>query len=148
MLGTLISFQAKYKINELNVVRDTFNTEEKRKMRWTRYIVGINIVYHIIKVGIPMSTLITCVKLGIEDSECNKVTKHRIELMLWCDTIYASMLFMYVIWTMIRLIYFSWMKSRLEARAHMLYFVLNSLGLIIALPLIINELLVFLADYD
>ena len=148
LLGTMISFQAKHRVIELNVVRDTFNTEEKRKVLWTRYSVGFNIVYHIIKIGIPMSTLISCKSLGVDDDECNTVTQHRIKLMLYCDCTYASMLFLYEIWTMVRLICFSWKKSRLEARAHMFYFVLNSLGMLFALPLIINGLLVFLSDYE
>ena len=130
------------------MVRDTFNAEEKRKMRWLNYAVGVNVGYHVIKVGIPVSTLITCVKLGIEDDECNTVTQHRIKIMLYCDTIYVSLLFMYVIWTMIRLICFSWKKSRLEARAHMPYFVLNSLGMLLALPLIFNGTIIFLTHYD
>ena len=95
-----------------------------------------------------MSTLISCERNGVVDTECNTVTKHRIRLMLYCDCTYASLLFFYEIWTMVRLICFSWKKSRLEARAHMLYFVLNSLGMLLALPLIINGMLVFISKYD
>ena len=59
------------------------------------------------------------------------------------DTIYASLLFVYVGFAIIKLIYLSWKYSRLEARAHMFYFVTNSLGLLTALPLVVNNLLVF-----
>ena len=144
----MIIFQSNHRVSELNVVRDTFNNLEKRKLRWTRYAVGFNIVYHIIKVGIPMSTLISCKYTGVNAEECNTVTEHRIELMLICDCIYASLLFLYEMLVMIRLICYSWKKSRLEARKHMWYFVLNSLGMLLALPLIINGMLVFLFDYD
>ena len=132
----------------MNVVRDTFNSVEKRKFRWTRYVVGFNIAYHVVKIAIPMSTLISCLSLDVGESECEIVTKHRIRLMLYCDCTYASLLFIYEIYTMVRLICYSWQKSRLEAKAHMWYFVLNSLGLLLALPLVINGLLVFLFEYD
>ena len=68
--------------------------------------------------------------------------------MLYCDCTYATLLFLYEIWTMVRLICYSWQKSRLEAKAHMWYFVLNSLGMFLALPLVINGLLTNVTKYD
>lgn len=148
LLGSMVSYQAKYRVSELNVVRDTFNREERRKLRWTRYIVGFNIVYHVVKIAIPMSTLINCNFTNASTTECSQVTKHRIKLMLYCDCTYATLLFIYEMFTATRLIYFSWKRSRFEAREHMCYFVLNSLGMLLALPLIINGLLAFLMHYE
>ena len=144
----MIIFQAEHRVSELNVVRDIFIKEERRKWRWTIYIVWINIAYHLIKVIVPSSTLISCYYTGVTDDECGNITEHRIRLMLYCDCTYASLLYIYEIMCMVRLIYFSWKKSRLEAKAHMKYFVLNSLGMLLALPLIINGLVVFIREYD
>ena len=68
--------------------------------------------------------------------------------MLICDCCYASLLFFYEIWCILRLIIYSWKYSRLEARKHMSYFVLNSLGLLFALPLVVDGLLVFINQYE
>ena len=67
LLGAMITFQAKYRVSELNVVRDTFNREERRKWRWTGYIVGINVSYHLVKSIVPLSTLISCIYTGVDD---------------------------------------------------------------------------------
>ena len=107
-----------------------------------------NIVWHIIKVAVPVSTLITCSNLGVENEECSKVTKHRIKLMLSCDVTYSCLLYIYLIFVMSSLILYSWRKSRLEAKNHMWYFVLNSIGLLICLPLIIDSLIIFIKHYD
>ena len=130
------------------VREDFFAKEEKRKITWTRYIVYINIAYHVIKVAVPASTLISCATLGVDDKECDDVTQHRIKIMLICDCTYACMLFFYEVFVVIRLIYFSWKYSRHEARQHMTYFVLNSIGLLTALPLVIDGLFVFIYSYD
>ena len=148
LLGSMIYFQAKYRVSQLNVVRDTFNREERRKMRATRYVVAVNIAYHVVKIAIPVSTLINCNLSQVSTDECSRVTKHRIKLMLYCDCAYATLLFIYEMWAMFRLIYFSWKRSRFEARIHMAYLVLNSLGMFLALPLIINGLLAFLLHYE
>jgi len=91
-----------------------------------------------------MSALVNCVKSEVTIAECNQVTTHRIRLMLFADTTYACLLFIYVIFAILKLIYFSWKYSRLEARSHMVYFVASSLGLLTALPLIIDSLTVFI----
>ena len=148
LLGSMIIFQAKHRVSELNVVRDTFIKEERRKWRWTIYIIWVNVAYHLIKVIIPTSTLISCYYTGIDDTECGNITEHRIRLMLYCDCTYACLLYNYEIYTIVRLIIYSWKKSRLEAKAHMSYFVLNSLGMLLALPLIINGLVSFIRNYD
>ena len=63
--------------------------------------------------------------------------------MLYCDSTYAILLFIYVGHVMIKLIYNSWKYSRLESKAHMVYFVASSLGLLTALPFILNNEIVF-----
>ena len=100
------------------------------------------------KIGIPASTLIGCNVNNVKADECDKVTEHRIRLMLICDCTYASLLFIYLIWCMTVLICFSWKNSRLESREHMWYFITNTLGMLLALPLIINGLVTFLLKYD
>ena len=70
--------------------------------------------------------------------------------MLYCDSTYATLLFIYVGFAMIKLIWTSWKYSRLESKAHMVYFVASSLGLLTALPLVVDNLIVFsqnTADY-
>ena len=66
LLGSMIIHQKKYKVSELNVVKDEFNKDEDRKVRWTRYAVWVNVAYHLVKVAIPTSTLITCIHLGVD----------------------------------------------------------------------------------
>lgn len=112
-------------------------------MSVTRYIIWLNLSYHIIKVVIPTSTLITCMRFDASQATCSYVTDHRIRIMLVCDCIYATTLFLYEIFCMAKLIYFSWTYSRHESRQHMPYFVFNSLGLFLALPIVINDLLFF-----
>ena len=68
--------------------------------------------------------------------------------MLVNDCGYAVTLFFYEIVIIVRLVYFSWRYSRLEAKKHMPYLILNSLSLILALPLIIDDLIVFRQRYD
>ena len=71
--------------------------------------------------------------------------------MLYCDSTYAALLFIYVGFAIIKLIWSSWKHSRFEAKAHMVYFVASSLGLLTALPLIVDNLIVFsqnTADYS
>ena len=136
---------------ELNVVRDNFNKDERRKLRWTCYTIWFNVAYHVVKVVIPTSTLIACSRFGTTTDSCETVTNYRIRIMLICDCIYASLLFFYEIFCVIKLICFSWKYSRHEARTHMSYFVLNSLGLLLALPIVINDLVFFTfhtKDYD
>jgi len=70
--------------------------------------------------------------------------------MLYADTTYAVLQYIYVLYAILKLIYFAWNYSRLEARSHMVYFVANSLGLLTALPLIIFNLQTFIhhtSDY-
>ena len=68
--------------------------------------------------------------------------------MLLCDCSIYIILFFYMMWCMGSLIYFSWKKSRYEARKHMFYFITNSLGMLLALPLVINGFITFILEYD
>jgi hypothetical protein len=68
--------------------------------------------------------------------------------MLWCDTGYASLLFLYMLYCSLKLIYYSQKYSHFEARIHMGYFIITTLGLLLALPLVINDLLYFLENTD
>ena len=63
--------------------------------------------------------------------------------MLLCDCIYAATLFVYIIYMGLKLICSAWTSSRYEAKHHMKYFVVVSLGLALSLPLVINDLLLF-----
>ena len=144
----MIKFQSEYEVRELNVVRDTFNNKEKRKVRWTRYFTYGNIVWHLVKIGIPISTLISCVNYGLVDAECDKITNKRIALLLYVDCIESTLLLLYTILAMGQLIFYSWRYSRLEARAHMRYFIGNSVGLLLSWPLVINGLFTFLKYED
>ena len=74
----MIIYQSEHPVTKLNVVRDIFNRIERRKFTCTKYLVLLNIAYHVIKIAIPMSTLISCVTLDVSDDECAIVTKHRI----------------------------------------------------------------------
>ena len=68
--------------------------------------------------------------------------------MLICDCCYASLLFLYLIWLILRLLIASWKYSRHEAKIHMPYFVLNATGLLLSLPIVIDNLLTFITEYD
>ena len=74
----MIYFQVSHKVSELNVVRDKSKKEEERKFRATRIIIWLNLAYHLIKVVIPTSTLISCIEFDLSDSDCQDVTNHRI----------------------------------------------------------------------
>ena len=139
MLGNMILVQSKHEVRELDVVKDDYNAIEKRKIVIFKYSLWLNIFYHIIKVAVPLSTVINCTKTKIEKSMCDEVTTYRIQLMLYCDSTYATLLFIYVGFAVIKLIWTSWRYSRLEAKAHMVYFVASSLGLLTALPLILDN---------
>ena len=76
--------------------------------------VWINILYHIVKVVVPASTLISCVSISL--NECQDLTTKRIQMMLYADTAFASGTFTYESYTMLKLIYVSWKYSRLESR--------------------------------
>ena len=104
--------------------------------------------YHIIKIAVPLSTLIECIISDTGEEECADITHHRIILMLISDCVYAVLLYLYMIWTIARLICYSWRFSRLEARSHMFYFVVNSIGLLLSFPLVIDGLYVFINHYD
>ena len=119
LLGSMIFFQSQHQVRELVVVREIYNVTEKRKLKATKYIVGLNILYYIIKVAVPLSTLVNCFKLGVGNGECDKITTHRITLMVYADTIYNTLMFIYVLFAVIKLIVVSWKYSRLEARSHM-----------------------------
>ena len=130
------------------MIRDRFNADERRKIICTKYIVYFNIAYHLIKIAVPSSTLIECIITDTDESDCSEITHHRITLMLICDCIYASFLFLYMIAFNLRLICYSWRFSRHEAKQHMFYFVTNSIGLLLSLPLVIDGLLVFINHYE
>ena len=72
------------------------------------------------------------------------MTNHRIVICLIFDCIYSGALMLYVIFCFIRLIVFAWKYSRLEAREHMWYFMVVSASLGFSLPLVINNLLMFM----
>ena len=118
-------------------------------MRKTRYVVYGNIVWHIIKIGVPCSTLATCFRFDVNDTaECDIVTEHRITLMLYCDCIFASLLIIWCAYAMTLLISKSWKYSRLESRQHMFYWVCNCIGLLLAFPLVFNGLVAFIKNYE
>ena len=82
------------------MVRDTFSKEEKRKVRWTRYIIYGNIVWHLVKIVIPCATLINCFKYDLDDNDCNRITNNRIELLLYVDCFESTLLLLYTIYAM------------------------------------------------
>lgn len=60
LLGQMISFQSKHQVRQLDVVKEDYNASEKRKLVRFKYIIWLNIIYHIVKVAVPMSTLFSC----------------------------------------------------------------------------------------
>ncbi len=68
--------------------------------------------------------------------------------MLYCDTAYASVLFLYMLYCSLKLMIYSSKYCHFESRNHMCYFVLTTIGLLLALPLVINDLLYFVANTD
>ena len=82
------------------MVRDTFSNKEKRKVRWIRYTIYGNLVWHLLKIGIPISTIISCFKYGLADAECDKITNKRIALLLYGDCVTSTFLLLYTILAM------------------------------------------------
>ena len=68
--------------------------------------------------------------------------------MLILDCIYSSMLFVYILIVGLILICLAWTTSRYEAKHHMTYFVVVSLGLALSLPLVIIDLELFRENPD
>ena len=61
LLGSMIKFQAQYPVSQLNVVRDKFNQRERLKIKFTkRYLVGFNVLFHLVKIVVPITTLAPC----------------------------------------------------------------------------------------
>ena len=65
ILGSMIFFQGQHEVRELDVVKEDYNASERRKVTRLKYAVWVNIIYHIIKVAVPSSTIISCVKSNI-----------------------------------------------------------------------------------
>ena len=78
ILGSMIKFQAEHCVNELNVVKDTYNALENKKLVITKYVVWGNIAYHLVKIIVPGSTLVNCFNLQVDSDYCESVTEHRI----------------------------------------------------------------------
>ena len=68
LLAQMISFQAKYHVSELLVLREDFNRTEARKVRSTCCIVWLNLLFHAAKVLVPVAALASC---SIEKDEEN-----------------------------------------------------------------------------
>ena len=66
--------------------------------------------------------------------------------MLFSDIIYSILMSIWIAFVIIKLIISSWKYSRLESRSHMLCFVANFTGFIIALPLIILNLSIYIKN--
>ena len=60
MLGNMILVQSQHEVRQLDVVKDDYNAIEKRKIVIFQYTVLGNILYLIIKVAVPLSTVINC----------------------------------------------------------------------------------------
>lgn len=144
LLGSMIYFQVQHSVSELNVVRDRFTKTEQFKVKMTRVTILLNLVYHLIKVIVPTCAQISCMTQDLTEKQCQNRTAARIQTMLICDTVYACLLFIYMLYCNIKLIYMSHKYSRLESNNHMRYFVITSLGLLLALPLVINDLIYFM----
>ena len=114
LLASMIQFQSKYKVSELSVLREDFNKTEAKKVRATGYIILVNILYFGATVMVPCITLISC-SVQNNESNCNKVANKRINLLLIFDITYQSAFITYILFCCLRLIYFSWRYSRLEA---------------------------------
>ena len=78
MIAAMIRFQAQRHIIKLNVDRDKFKNEERIKLKCCCYTVWFNVIYHIVKAGIPTSTLIACAYFNESQSNCTTTTNHRI----------------------------------------------------------------------
>jgi len=98
--------------------------------------------------AVPASTLVNCLKPDVTFDICEKVTIYRIKLMLSSDLIYTILMSIWIAFVIIKLIISSWKYSRLESRSHMLCFVANLTGFIIALPLIILNLHIYINHTD
>lgn len=72
LLASMIQFQSRYKVSELNVLREDFNKTETKKVRVTGYIIWLNIFFFMAKVLVPCITLITC-SVQNDESNCNKL---------------------------------------------------------------------------
>ena len=72
MLGSMILVQSQHEVRQLDVVKDDYNATEKRKIVIFKYIVWLNIFYHIAKVAVPLSTVVNCTKT--DSSQCDELT--------------------------------------------------------------------------
>ena len=60
LLGSMTQFQGHHEVSKLGVVKEDYNASEKRKVVVFKYVIWCNIIYHIVKVCVPLSTLLSC----------------------------------------------------------------------------------------
>ena len=100
-------------------------------LRFIWYIICLNGVYLISRVIIPPITLASCSAVQDGDRQCRDLANQCISILILVDFVYMACLLLYIISCALRLLYFTWNYSRLEAHHHMNFLVCNSLGMII-----------------
>ena len=127
-------------------MRGDYNSREIKGMRLTSYVIWINVFYHTIKVLVPVFALTTCT---FEDEHhCRKLSDKCVHILLMIDITYHTNLLIYMIYSCSTLGYFSWKYSRLEAKQHMSFIVINSLGMVSGQTLIVGNLIIFFLHPD
>ena len=112
------------------MLKDDYNRKETGKVRLTRYIVLGNALYHLVKVLLPLIAMATCTYHKTHGADCNTLPDSIIDILLLIDVLYQANLLIYIVFCSLRLVWLSWRYSRHEARKHMSFFLINSIGLI------------------
>ena len=143
LLASMIRYQSRHKVQELLVVRDDYKRSEAKKLRAMCFATWFSFLYHLSKILIPCVTLITCsINESVED--CDDMSDRRIHVLLELDVFVWCLIFAYILFCSVKLIAYSWRYSRLEARSHMPYFLINTLGIITGQLLMVIKIILFL----
>ena len=106
-------------------------------------VTWFSFLYHLSKILIPCITLITC-SMNETADDCDDMADARVHVLLVIDTFVCCLILSYILFCTVKLITFSWRYSRLEARSHMPFFLINTFGLISGQLLMMTKIIMFL----
>ena len=129
----------------LEIKKDDFRSDEMKKWLYTKIVLVLEFALHVIKVVLPLVTLIEC--RHFDEDQCKVILDHRITMLLLCDVINAGLLWLYVVFVVVKLFSFMRKYSRFEYNKHKLLLTCNFLGLLISLPLCMMGKYFWIVDF-
>ena len=127
------------------MVREKFVKSEKRKVSVVRCLIWLNLIIFTFKALTPVAILVYC-DLEKKNMDCDVLVNSSINILLGLDITYYSCFMLYILFCSFSLIFYSWKYSRLEARSHMLFFVVNGTSMFCAMGALLYVKLIFLLE--